>query len=146
VHCGVSPAARTIVFPASGAATLSQTPLADLGVIVADAIVTGRGRDATIYTGVPITFEAYAQMIEAASGDQWTRITRTREESEAALAGADADARFIAMWELTHALVDGEPNPAAAWPIERTYSHLHGIPTTPIEDILRRVFTKAPSA
>lgn len=137
---GVIPAAHTIVFPASGKAAVTQTSLGDVGVIVADAIVTGRGRNQNIYTATDtFTYEQYADLIEKVTGQTWKRVVRTQEESLAA--AKDKPFPIVEAFELligspTSGVL---PNPLAAWPREQTYNHQYGIKTSSTEDIIRRV-------
>lgn len=132
---GVHKETRTIIFPASGSNRLAQTSLRDLGTIVADSIVTGRGRNQFLYTANAVpTFEEYAQLLEKVTNQKWTRVVRTKEESEAAAASAEFFPKMIATFELAEAT----DKPISAWPMEQTYNQKYNIPMANLEDIVKK--------
>jgi nucleoside-diphosphate-sugar epimerase len=132
---GVNQETKTIVFPQSGAASLTHTPLTDVGSIVADAIVTGRGRNQVIYTAAATyTYEEFAQLLEKVTGSAWKRVTRSKAESEA-MVKANPYA-FISLFELV--IGTNAPNPACSWPVEKTYNYQHKILMQPIEELFRK--------
>lgn len=137
---GVNMDTRTIVFPASGAARCAQTAFSDVGRLTADAIATGRGRNQTIYTanGSP-SYEEFAQMLERVTGESWTRVVRSKAESEAALKAPGFFASIIARFEL--AIGSTQPSPAV-WPEEQNYNVKYGIKLKSVEEALREAVEK----
>jgi hypothetical protein len=137
---GVFPDARKIFYPNTGKAALTQTALADVGNILADLIVTGRGRNETVYTATAtFTYEEYANLLEKVTGKPWTRVVRTTAETEALAAASPFP--IVEAFELyIGSPRDGVvPNPRAAWPVETTYNAKYGIKMSNTEDVVRKV-------
>ena len=132
---GVNMDTRTITFPASGAARCAQTAFRDVGVLTADAIATGRGRNQTIFTanGSP-SYEEFARMLEKATGESWTRVVRSKAESEAASRSPAFFTNIIARFEL--AIGSTQPSPAV-WPEERNYNVKYGFKLRSVEEAVK---------
>ena len=132
---GVDQETKTIVFPQSGAASLTHTPLTDVGNIVADAIVTERGRNQVIYTAAATyTYEEFAQLLEKVTGSAWKRVIRPKAESEAVVRSNPY--AFISVFELV--IGTNPPNPACSWPVAKTYNYHHKIPMQSMEELVRK--------
>lgn len=105
---------------------------------IADAIVAGRGRNATLFfAGSAFTFEELGEMLARESGGEpWKKIVRSEAELRADFAlpmPAGAVAR------LGHMLAV-HPK-CLGWSVAQSYNGVHGIPTTPIDVIVRNALT-----
>ena len=115
--------------------SLSHTPLADIANIIADAIITGRGRNQVIYTAAATyTYEEFAQLLEKVSGSTWNWVSRSRAESEAVVKGNPH--AFISVFELV--IGKNPPNPTCSWPVEKTYNYQQKIAMQSIEELVRK--------
>jgi len=119
---GVDAANKTLTVPITADGKLTITPLADIGALTADAIVTGRGRNQIVLwhfggfdpqlRGAQVAHGACAPALHS------SRLTRSKAELEAAVAANPHDyaARF--------GLVIGA-NKGASWPLAQTYNQQH---------------------
>lgn len=132
---GVDSATKTLTYPISGAAKFTTTTLADIGAIVADAIVTGKGRNATVKTaGATLTYAQLGDVLDRVSGSKWTRVTRSKADYEAALAKNtyDYQARFGLL------LGDAKLEAANSWDVKESYNAKNGIAVTSVEESAKK--------
>jgi len=136
---GVDSATHTITFPGSGATVLSHTALADIGVFVADALVTGRGRNAVVYTATATTtYAELASRLDAVTGHKWARVTQATSEREAEIGlSPNTLADFLARFFV---FIPNNPQ-ATAWPVDKTYNAQHKLPGQTLDQVIRKTFT-----
>jgi len=140
--CGVDLAKHTLTIPMTGQVRLAATSIVDIGTLTADAIVTGRGRNASVYfAGSNFSFDEFADMLERESGKPWHKVVRTEAEVMADFT-APEPASHIAF--LQHGIFHYPK--CVGWSVAESYNGKHGIATTPVEVILHRQLAPAPAA
>ena len=114
--------------------SFNTTPLAEVGRQTADAIVSGRGRNATIFLGDRITFQQLGDIVEKAIGKQLTRKVRTQAEAEEAVAANPGDyaARFSAIFAASR---------GTGWPANQTYAAQNGLQVQTFEAFAQKTLT-----
>ncbi len=133
---GVDVSTHTITFPGSADARCTATTLPDIGVLTADAIVSGRGRNATLFFGgATFSYSELAELLERESGASWQRVTRSAAECEAAIAANKDD--LVSRCQLIMA-----QSRSTHWPLADTYNVQHGLAVQSLEDIVRAALEK----
>jgi len=134
---GVNAATRTLTMPVSGHATLSSTSLPDIGNLIADAIVSGRGRNQTLhFAGSTFTYDELAEILARATGGApWTKVVRTADDLKASFNDPNMMVGFGA--RLMYIIGAGTNHKCSSWPLSSTYNHKHGIATTNIEQLAK---------
>jgi hypothetical protein len=132
---GVDLDKSTVFAPASLSTRANATPMADVGLAVADAITTGKGRNQTIYTGVPVTYEEIAVTVEKATGKKLTRVVRSIAELQGAVAKDPNN--FV----LNFAILIGSQK-GISWPVETTYASKNGLPVFDYETFVKAKLTQ----
>ena len=128
---GTDLATRTVFAPASFDTQVVTTAVRDIGLLTAAAIVDPQARNQQLYTGYIVTYEQMAAALEAATGEKFTRTTRSKEELEALLVKDPTDVipRF-ALASIVHT--------GAVWPAKQTYKYGQ-FSYIPIDTIARQV-------
>jgi len=127
---GVDVDKRMLTIPVSGKTTITSTSLVDVGLLLADAVVTGRGRNEELFfAGSTLNYDALAVIMERVSGATWTKVVRSEEELKTAFTKNPQDmaSRF--------AYLAGTAPKQVSWPLDKTYNGMHGIATTSVEQI-----------
>ena len=112
---GVDLQRGVIEAPASLDAKISTTPVEEIGWLVAAAVVEPQARNASLYSGEPVSFKQVADLVDAARGKPLERRVRTVEEAQKAIDKNpyDFSARFVS------AVADGK---GCWWPVSQTYA------------------------
>ena len=112
----------------------TTTPLSEIGRQTADAIVSGRGRNASIFTGERLTFQQLGDTVEKSTGRTLTRKVRTLAEIEAAVAAdpSDYSARFCGLFAAGRGTV---------WPTTQTYAAQNGLNAQTFGEFVQRALT-----
>ena len=113
---GVELATRTVKAPVSFDTRVTFTYTRDVGQLIAHAVVDPAARNALLYVGQVYTYEQVAAALEAATGEEVTRVAVSVEEAQAAIAKSRMD--FQSMFMVEFALGKG-----THWPVERTYRY-----------------------
>ena len=131
---GVDLAAGTITAPGSFDVSTNTTPLADIGRLTADAIVSGRGKNKTIWTGHQVTYAQIADVYERATGKSLTRRVRPVADAEAAVVANPRD--LVSGFAVVLAKQAGK---GMGVPQEETYAAQHHIEQQSLEDFVRQL-------
>jgi uncharacterized protein YbjT (DUF2867 family) len=127
----------TVTFPESGNTKFTITIERDIATAVADAIVTGRGRNQILLLGSEtFTYEEITRELEKASGRNFTRKVRPLSDLKAAFQKNIWD--FAAMLQL---LIVTKQN-AVHWEAESTYTYKNKIPVTTVQQFYKQYFKK----
>ena len=113
---GVDLTSRTVTAPVSFDTVMTLTPLHEIGVLTAAAIVDSSTRNSQLYLGRQYTFEQLAQALEAATGEPIIRRVRTVEEMQAAI-------KQQPMNIVTRLALAQTQQTATTWPDSQTYRH-----------------------
>jgi len=138
---GVNVATRTLTIPFSGKTAVSLTSLVDIGMLLADAIVTGRGRNANIhFAGSTVTYDQLAEILQSVGGGAaWKKVIRSESELKNAIAADPKD--FVARFAYLMASVPR----ASSWPVSESYNGKFGIATISIQQIAKAVVAPNPT-
>ena len=111
---GVDLAARTVTAPVSFDTAITLTPVKEIGVLTAAAIVDPAARNQQLYFGRQYTFEQIAQALEQVTGEKVQRKIRTVAEIQQAIEQQPMDiASRLAMMLVQQA--------GTTWPDSKTY-------------------------
>jgi len=109
----------------------NTTPLAEVGRQVADAIVTGRGRNQTIHTGETITYAQLGDLVERITGKKLTRKVRTVAEAHAEIAANPQNT--LARYGVIFGSGKG-----TSWPQSETYAVKNNLKVQTFEEFARK--------
>ena len=113
---GVNVTSRTITAPDSFDTVLTMTPVREIGLLTAAAVLDPAARNKQLYFGRLYTFEQLAQALEQATGDRVVRKVRTVEEMQATLEQQPMD-------ETTRLALAQVHRAGTTWPDSQTYRH-----------------------
>ncbi len=135
---GVDLAAGVITAPGSFDSATNTTPLAEIGRLTADAIVTGRGRNQMLWTGHYVTFADIADTIDRVTGKKIQRKVRTVADAEAAIAADpnDMSARFAVLYAKQAGEGMGVPD-------AESYATVYKLPQQSLEDFVRNIIKQS---
>ena len=131
---GLDIANNTLTAQGDPEVSFNTTPLTEVGHQIVDAIVSGRGRNVTIFTGDRITFQQLGDIVEKAIGQKLTRKVRTQAEAEAAVGAnpGDFSARFGAIFAASR---------GTGWPANQTYAAQNGLKVQTFEEFAQKTLT-----
>ncbi|KAJ3004448.1 hypothetical protein HKX48_001225 [Thoreauomyces humboldtii] len=135
---GVDPATKTLTAPGSFDARISLSPLGDVGRQTADLVVSGRGRNETVFFGtVNYSWSEFHAALERSTGEKWTKAVKDKAEFETAAKADEND--WVARVGLIYLAGKG-----THFPHHDTYAHKHKIALGDFEEVLRTVLAPAP--
>jgi hypothetical protein len=128
---GIDVASRTLTVPGSLDTRVSISPLADVGKQVADLIVSGRGRNSTVFLSTAdYSWAELHAALEKATGAPWTKKIKSAAQYDADAAANEQD--WVARVSLI--MLRGK---GASFPLKDSYAHQHGIALGDFDDFLR---------
>jgi uncharacterized protein YbjT (DUF2867 family) len=128
---GIDTATKTLTAPGSFETRLTISPLADVGKQVADLIVSGRGRNETVYLGtVNYSWNDLHAALERATGAKWTKAVKSKADYEAEAAADEND--WVSRVSIAYLTGKG-----THFPHHETYAHKHKIALGSFDDFLR---------
>jgi len=130
---GIDTAARVITAPGGFDTRITLSPLADVAAQLADLIVSGRGRNETVYFGtVNYSWADLHAALERVSGQPWGKAVRSAADFEAdAAAGKGGWVPNVSL-----IIIRGK---GTNYPPQDTYAAKHGVKLANFDDFLRNL-------